>query len=74
MENQKLQENIAGFINSTQHGTTKKPSNCIFEGHDENWVVLCAKKIITAWEELFIDYDLNRIDMGSTIMGILMFY
>jgi hypothetical protein len=46
---------IARYINSTQPGTTKMPPNCIFEGHEGNWVVICAIKTIVAGEELLID-------------------
>jgi len=31
-------------------------------------------KTIAAWEELLIDYDLNRIDGSTAIMGVNMFY
>jgi hypothetical protein len=34
--------NIVGFINSTQPRTTNKQLNCIYEGHEENRVVLCT--------------------------------
>jgi hypothetical protein len=32
--------NITGFINNTQLGTKKKQLNCIYEGCEENQVVL----------------------------------
>ena len=57
----KASDNIAGFINNTQPETTNKQLNCIFEGHEENWVVLCAIKKIAHGEELLVDYHLNRI-------------
>jgi hypothetical protein len=31
-------------------------------------------KTIVAGEELLVDYDLNRIDGGTAIMGVNMFY
>ena len=62
-------ENIAGFIHSTQLGTTHKLPNCIFEGCEGNCVFVCATKSIVVGEELLIDYGLNRIDVGVSIMG-----
>lgn len=64
--------NIAGFINSTQPGSTNKQPNCIFEAHEGNCVFVCAIKSISAGEELLIDYNLNRIDTNKvTIMGVV---
>jgi hypothetical protein len=40
--------------------TTRKPPNCIFEGCEGNWVVVCAIKTIAIGEELLINYDLNQ--------------
>ena len=37
-------DNITGFINNTRPETTNKQPNCIFEGREENRVVLCAIK------------------------------
>ena len=54
--------NIAGLINSTRHGTTRKEPNCIFEEPEHNRIFLCAVKTITTGEELLVDYNLNRVD------------
>jgi hypothetical protein len=40
----KASNNIAGFINNTRPETTNTQSNCIFEGCEENQVVMCAIK------------------------------
>ena len=40
----KITGNIAGFINSTQPGSTLKQPNCIFESHERNRVFVCAIK------------------------------
>ena len=40
--------NIAGFINSTQPGSTLKQPNCIFESCKGNSVFVCAIKSIAA--------------------------
>ena len=55
----KASKNIAGFINSTQPGTTNKQPNHIFEGHERNCIFVCATKSVVAGEELLIDYNLN---------------
>jgi hypothetical protein len=52
-------DNITGFINNTRLGTTNKQRNCIYEGCEENRVVLCAIKQIALREELLVDYYLN---------------
>ena len=40
--------NIAGFINSTQRGSTLKQPSCIFEGLEGNCVFVCdIKSIVT---------------------------
>ena len=46
---------ITGFINNTWPGTTKKQPNYIFEGLEENWVVMWAIKKIAPKEELLVD-------------------
>ena len=64
--------NIVGFINSTRPGTTNKQPNCIFEGCEENRVVLCAIKKIASGEQLLVDYHLNRIDTLTNSVQVLM--
>jgi hypothetical protein len=64
--------NIAGFINSTRSETTNKQTNCIFEGREENRVVLCAIKKIAPREELLVDYHLNRIETLTNSVQVLM--
>ena len=51
----KTTSNIAGFINSTQSGSTLKKPNCIFELCEGN----CVIKSINVGEELLINYKLN---------------
>jgi hypothetical protein len=51
--------NIAGFINNTRPETTNKQLKYIYEGREENRVVLCAIKKIAPGEELLVDYHLN---------------
>ncbi len=63
--------NIAGFMNSTRPVTTNKQPNCIFEGHEGNYVFVCAIKSIDLGEELLIDYNLNRININIIIMGVV---
>ena len=63
--------NIAGFINSTQLGSTLKKSNCIFESREGNRVFVCAIKSIAAGEELLIDYNLNRVDTNNVSMVVV---
>ena len=65
----KVSRNIAGFINSTQPVTPTKQPNCKFEGHEEHRIFVCATKTILPSEELLIDYNLNRIDVTSTVQG-----
>jgi hypothetical protein len=62
----KASGNIAGLINSTRPGTTRKEPNCIFEEREGNRIFVCAVKTITAGEELLIDYNLNRVDPGTS--------
>jgi len=66
--------NIVGFINNTRPESIIKPPNCLFEGPDGNWIVVCAIKTIAKRKELLIDYDLNQIDTYTAIMGVLMFF
>ena len=62
---------IAGFINNTQPGSTNKQPNCIFKGHEGNRVFVCAIKSITQGEELFINYNLNQIDIDADTSGVV---
>ena len=66
--------NIAGFINNTRSGSTHKLPNFLFEGREGNRVFVCATKSIAVSEELFIDYGLNRIYAGVSIMGVSFLY
>ena len=68
----KASDNIAGFINNTRPGTTNKQPDCIFEGHEEDRVVLCAIKKIALGEELLVDYHLNRIETLTNSVQVLM--
>ena len=63
--------NIAGFINSTQPGSTLKQPNWIFELHEGNHVFVCAIKSIAAGEELLIDYNLNHVDTNNVSMVVV---
>ena len=63
--------NIAGFINSTQPGSTLKQPNCTFEPCEGNRVFVCAIKSIVAGEELLIDYNLNRVDTNNFSMVVV---
>ena len=63
--------NLAGFINSTQPGSTIKQPNCIFEGCEGNRVFVCAIKSIAAGEELFINYNLNCVDTNTVSMVVV---
>jgi hypothetical protein len=65
-------DNITGFINNTRPGTQNKQSNCIYEGHEENRVVLCVIKKISPGEELLVDYHLNRIETYTNSVWVLM--
>jgi hypothetical protein len=65
---------IAGLINNTRPKTKRKQPNCIFEGHEGNQIFVCAMKTTATWEELLVDYNLNRIDKCIAIMGLIMFY
>ena len=60
----KASGNIAGLINSTRPGMTRKEPNCIFEEREGNKIFVCAVKTIMAGEELLVDYNLNRVDPG----------
>jgi hypothetical protein len=68
----KASGNIVGFINNTRPGKTNKQPNCIFEGCEENRVVLWAIKRIALGEELLVDYHLNRIDTLTNSVQVLM--
>ena len=63
--------NIAGFINSTQPGSTLKQPNCIFESREGDHVFVCAIKSIDAGEELLINYNLNRVDTNIISMVVV---
>ena len=63
--------NIAGFINSTQPGSTLKQPNYIFEGHEGNHAFVCAIKSIAAGEEMLINYNLNRVDTNTVSMVVV---
>ena len=58
----KASGNIAGLINSTRPGTTRKEPNCIFEEHEGNMIFVCVVKTIMVGEELLVNYNLNRVD------------
>jgi hypothetical protein len=62
----KTSGNIAGLINSTRPGTTRKEPNCIFEENEGNKIFVCAVKTITEGEELLVDYNLNQVDPGMS--------
>jgi hypothetical protein len=68
----KASNNIARFINSTQLGTTNKQPNFIYEGCEENRVVLCTIKNISPEEELLVDCHLNRIETLTNSVQVLM--
>ena len=63
--------NIAGFINSTQPGSTLKQPNCIFESRERNHDFVCAIKSIAAGEELLINYNLNCVDTNTVSMVVV---
>ena len=67
----KTTNNIAGFINNTQPGSTLNQPNCIFESREGNRVFVCAIKSIAAGEELLIDYNLNRVDTNNVSMVVV---
>jgi hypothetical protein len=52
--------------------TTNKQPNCIYEGHEENQVVMCTIKKIALGEELSMDYHLNRIETSNNSVRVLM--
>ena len=62
----KASGNIVGLINSTRHGMIRNEPNCIFEEHEGNRIFVCAMKTIMAGEELLVDYNLNRVDLGMS--------
>ena len=63
--------NIAGFIKSTQLGSTLKQPNCISESREGNRVFVCAIKSIVAGEELRINYNLNCVDTNTVSMVVV---
>ena len=63
--------NIAGFINSTQPGSTLKQPNCIFELCEGNRVFVCAIKSIFVGKELLINYNLNHVDTNTVSMVVV---
>ena len=65
----KASENVVGFINSTRPVTATKKLNCEFEGCEEHCIFVCATKTILSGEEFLIDYNLNQIDVASTVHG-----
>jgi hypothetical protein len=66
----KASRNIVGLIKSTRHKTIRKQPNCIFEGCEGNQIFVCVVKTIVVGEYLLVDYDLNRINRGVSIMGV----
>ena len=67
----KTTRNIAGFINSTQPGSTLRQPNDILVSREGNRVLGCAIKAIAASEELLIDYNLNRVDINNVSMVVV---
>ena len=67
----KITGNIAGFINSTQPGSTLKKTNCIFEVREGNGAFVCSIKSIAIGEELLINYNLNRVDTNMVSMDVV---
>ena len=65
----KASRNIANFVNSTRPVTTTKKLICKFKGREEHRIFVCATKTILPGEELLINYNLNRIDVASTVQG-----
>ena len=67
----KKTSNIAGFINSTQLGSTLNQPNCLLESREGNRVFLCSIKSTVAGEELLINYNLNRVDTNTVSMLVV---
>ena len=67
----KKTSNIAGFINSTQPGSTLKKPNYIFESREGNRVFVCAIKSIVVGQELIINYNFNRVDTNTVSMVVV---
>ena len=67
----KTTNNIVGFINSTQPGSTLKKPNCIFELREGKHVFVCAIKSISDSEELLINYNLNHVDTNTVSMVVV---
>ena len=63
--------NIAGFINSTQPGSTLNQPKCIFLSREGKHVFVCAIKSIAAGEELLINYNLNHVDTNTVSMVVV---
>ena len=62
----KASGNIVGLINSTRPGMTRKEPSCIFEEREGNKIFVCAVKTIMSCKELLVDYNLNRVDPGTS--------
>ena len=62
----KASGNIAGLINSKRPGKTRKELNFIFEEHEGNRIFVCVVKTIMIGEELLVNYNLNRVDLGTS--------
>jgi SET domain-containing protein len=67
----KASKNIAGLINSTRFGMTRKEPNCIFEEHEGNKIFVCAVKKIMTGEELLVNYNMNRVDPGNSSFSMV---
>ena len=62
----KASRNTVGLIKSKRPGTTRKDLNCIFEEREGNRIFVCAVKTLTVGEELLVNYNLNRVDPGTS--------
>lgn len=60
-ERPKSSVDVSKFINCSCPRSMNKLRNCMFEGRDGNRVVVSAIKPIVARNELFINYNLNKI-------------
>jgi hypothetical protein len=58
--------NIADLINNTRPETTRKEPKFIFEESEGNRIFVSAVKTIMTGEELLVDYNLNRVDLGMS--------
>ena len=70
-ERPKTTSNIAGFINSTQLGSTLNQPSFIFEAREGNRAFVCDIKSIDAGEELLINYNLNHADTNTVSMDVV---